>query len=127
MDARFLFSTFSVAKASKEGLRTRFWEFSLPRTRVPHISRFSRDVGYHESGFHAATHDTEAEERVKNIELSSVVSHISRKTSDPKSAERSKFAGPHHGNALYQGTTLVGPLKPSQELGFSPWSFFLAR
>ena len=45
---------------------------------------------------------------------------------NPESAERSEFSAPHRGNALYQGPTLVGPLKPSQELGFSPWSF-LAR
>jgi len=28
---------------------------------------------------------------------------------------------------LYQGTTLVGPLKPNKDLGFSPWAFLFAR
>ena len=39
---------------------------------------------------------------------------------DPKSAESSDFPCPHPNNALYQGTTLVGPYRTSQEWGFSP-------
>jgi hypothetical protein len=39
---------------------------------------------------------------------------------------RSEFSGLHQGHALYQGTTLVVPLRPGQELGFSPWVFPLA-
>jgi len=35
----------------------------------------------------------------------------------PKFAERSEFSGPHRGNALYQGTTSVGPLRPNKDLG----------
>jgi hypothetical protein len=43
-----------------------------------------------------------------------------------KSAERAGF--PTHGShALYQGTTLVGPLSPNKDLGFSPWAFFPAQ
>jgi hypothetical protein len=45
--------------------------------------------------------------------------HIQRRWIDAKSAERTKFAGPHRGKALYQGTTLVGPHRPSKELGFT--------
>ena len=26
-------------------------------------------------------------------------------------------------HALYQGTTLVGPLSPNNDMGFSPWAF----
>jgi len=33
----------------------------------------------------------------------------------------SEFSGHHRDNVLYQGTTLVVPHRPSQELGLSPW------
>jgi hypothetical protein len=29
----------------------------------------------------------------------------------------SKFSGSHRSDALYQGTTLVGPLRPNKDLG----------
>src|SRR5580704_3660735 len=38
-----------------------------------------------------------------------------------------EFFGRHCASALYQGTTLVGPLRLNKRLGFSPCAFFLAR
>jgi hypothetical protein len=38
-----------------------------------------------------------------------------------------EFSGSHRGNALYQGTTSVGPLRPNKVLGFEPLGFFFAR
>jgi hypothetical protein len=39
-------------------------------------------------------------------------------TQQEKDQEAHKFSGPHRGNALYQGTTLVGPFRPNIDLGF---------
>jgi hypothetical protein len=33
----------------------------------------------------------------------------------------------HRSDALYQGTTLVGPLEANKDLGFSPCAFFSAK
>ena len=37
-----------------------------------------------------------------------------------------EFSGSHRSDALYQGTTLVGPLRPNKYLGFSPCAFLFA-
>jgi hypothetical protein len=33
----------------------------------------------------------------------------------------------HRSDALYQGLTLVGPLRPNRDLGFQPLRFFLCH
>ena len=38
-----------------------------------------------------------------------------------------EFSGGHRSDALYQGTTLVGPLRPIKDLGFSPCALSLLR
>jgi hypothetical protein len=38
-----------------------------------------------------------------------------------------EFCGGHRSDALYQGLTLVGPLRPNQDLGFQPLRFFLCQ
>jgi hypothetical protein len=43
------------------------------------------------------------------------------------SVETHEFSGPQRGNALYQGTTLIGPLRPNADLGFWPLGFRFAR
>jgi hypothetical protein len=35
-----------------------------------------------------------------------------------------EFSGTHRSDVLYQGTTLVGPLRAQQNPGFSPCAFF---
>ena len=63
--------------------KLQFLESSLPRTRVPHISLVFREMWDTTNlDLLPANRDSEAEVRVKNIELSSVVPHISRKTSE---------------------------------------------
>jgi hypothetical protein len=37
-----------------------------------------------------------------------------------------EFSGIRGSDALYQGTTSVGPWRPNYELGFSPWALFFA-
>jgi hypothetical protein len=38
-----------------------------------------------------------------------------------------EFSGSHRSDALYQGLTLVGPLRPNQDLDFEPLRFFLCQ
>jgi hypothetical protein len=45
----------------------------------------------------------------------------------PLAAGKGKSSGSHRSDALYQGTTLVGPFRRNKYLGFSPCAFFFAR
>jgi hypothetical protein len=63
-------------------VRTRFQEFSLPRTRVPHISLVFREMWDSADSISRLRIELPRLRNVKNVELSSVVSHISRKTSE---------------------------------------------
>jgi hypothetical protein len=53
--------------------------------------------------------------------------YISEEVDRSKSAELAKFSGSHRADALYQGTTLVGPFRRNKDQGFSPCAFFFAR
>jgi hypothetical protein len=42
--------------------------------------------------------------------------YISKRMDRSKSAEMGEFFGSHRADALYQGTTSIGPMKPDNEL-----------
>jgi hypothetical protein len=55
-----------------------------------------------------------------------VVSTFQRGRIDPN-LRNARVFWVHGSDALYQGTTLVGPLKANKDLGFSPCAFFSAQ
>ena len=52
---------------------------------------------------------------------------IAQSTPGRRIWETREFSPRHGSDALYQGTTLVGPHRSNKNPGFSPWAFFAHR
>jgi len=51
-------------------------------------------------------------------------SRASRRLKELRIDRNCQFQGSHCSHPLYQGPTLVGPLRPNKDLSFSPCAFF---